>query len=83
MEDKKLKLAIRMLVKNVNLYSRNAEVAKKRNLLMIEQDYFSRILGIDEAIRYFGYTLKEDGRRADKEDGVGGIEYMHYKEIER
>ena len=83
MEKKELEFAIRMLVKNVNLYSRNAEVAKKRNLLMIEQDYFSRILGIDEAIRYFGYTLNEDGRRADSGEGIEPIEYMHYKAIER
>ena len=69
--------------KKVNYYSHEAERAKKRNLPMIEQDYFSRILGIDEAMRYFGYTLQEDGRRADCGESIEPIEYMHYKEIER
>ena len=82
MEKKELEFTIKMLVDNVNLYSREVEIAKKRNLPMIEQDYFSRILGIDTAMRYFGYTLQEDGRRADCKD-IEAIEYMHYKEIER
>ena len=82
MEKKELEFTIKMLVANVNLYSREVEIAKKRNLPMIEQDYFSRILGIDTAMRYFGYTLQEDGRRVDCKD-IEAIEYMHYKEIER
>ena len=83
MTEKELGIVIRLLVENVNLYSREVEIAKKRNLPMIERDYFSRILGIDTAMRYFGYTLQEDGRRADCGEGIEPIEYMHYKEIER
>ena len=83
MEKKELEFTIKMLVDNVNLYSREVEIAKKRNLPMIEQDYFSRILGIDTAMRYFGYTLQEDGRRADCREGIEPIEYMHYKVIKR
>ena len=83
MTEKELEIVVRLLVENVNLYSRTAERAKKRNLPMIEQDYFSRILGIGIAISYFGYTLEEDERRVDKKDGVGAIEYMHYKAIKR
>ena len=83
MEKKELEFAIRMLVENVNLYSCTAERAKKRNLPMIEQDYFSRILGIDKAMFYFGYTLEEDGRRADCVEGADPMEYMHYKAIKR
>ena len=83
MTEKELKIVVRLLVENVNLYSRTAERAKKRNLPMIEQDYFSRILGIGKAISYFGYTLEEDGRRADSVEGADPMEYMHYKAIER
>ena len=82
MEKKELEFAIRLLVENVNLYSYTAERAKKRNLPMIEQDYFfSRILGIDKAMFYFGYTLEEDGRRVDCGAGIEPMEYMHYKAI--
>ena len=83
MEEKKLGIAIEMMVDDVNWYSFNAERAKKRNLPMIEQDYFSRILGIGKAISYFGYTLEEDGRRVDCGAGIEPIEYMHYKAIKR
>ena len=46
MEEKKLELAIAMMLKEVNVYSRYVEKAKAKNLPMIEQDYFSRILGL-------------------------------------
>ena len=82
MEDKKLELAIRRMVSSVNLYSKYSEIVKKKKLAFIsERDYFSRILGIRDAMFYLGYRLEEDGKRADREDGVGGIEYMHYKAI--
>ena len=83
MTEKELEIVVRLLVENVNLYSRTAERAKKRNLPMIERDYFSRILGIDLAMFHLGYKLEKDGKRADREDGVGAIEYMHYKAIKR
>ena len=83
MEEKKLELAIRNMVAEVNLYSRYVERAKIKNLPMIERDYFSRILGIDLAMFHLGYKLEKDGKRADREDGVGAIEYMHYKAIKR
>ena len=40
MTEKELEIVVRLLVENVNLYSRTAERAKKTNLPMIEQDYF-------------------------------------------
>ena len=83
MEEKKLELAINSMVGEVNLYSRYVEMAKIKNLPMIEQDYFSRILGIGKAISYFGYTLEEDGRRVDCGAGIEPMEYMHYKAIKR
>ena len=83
MEKKELEFAIRRMVGEVNLYSRYVERAKIKNLPMIERDYFSRILGIDLAMFYLGYKLEKDGKRADREDGVGAIEYMHYKAIKR
>ena len=83
MTEKELEIAVRLLVENVNLYSRTAEIAKKRNLPMIEQDYFSRILGIGKAISYFGYTLEEDERRVGCGEGIEPMEYMHYKVIKR
>ena len=30
---------------------------------------------------YLGYRLEEDGKSADREDGVDAIEYMHYKAV--
>ena len=81
MEEKKLELAINRMVKEVNLYSRNVERAKIKNLRLIEREYFSRSQGIGDAMFHLGYRLEEDGKRADREDGVGGIEYMHYKAI--
>ena len=81
MEDKKLELAIDRMVEEVNLYSRNVERAKIKNLPLIEREYFSRSQGIGDAMFHLGYRLEEDGKRADREDGVGGIEYMHYKAI--
>ena len=83
MEKKELEFAIRRMVDDVNICSRVAEKAKAMNLPMIEQDYFSRILGIDLAMFHLGYKLEKDGKRADREDGVGAIEYMHYKAIKR
>ena len=83
MTEKELEIAVRLLVENVNLYSRTAEIAKKRNLPMIEQDYFSRILGIDMALSHLGYILESDGIKADCGEGIEHIEYMHYKAIKR
>ena len=83
MEEKKLELAINRMVEDVNLYSRNIERAKIKNLPLIEREYLSRSQGIADAMFHLGYRLEEDGKRADMEDGVGGIEYMHYKAIKR
>ena len=84
MKEKKLELAINRMVLDVNLYSKYLEMAKQKNLPMIvERDYLSRNLGIRDAMFNLGYRLEEDGKRADREDGVGAIEYMHYKAIER
>ena len=83
MTEKELEIAVRLLVENVNLYSRTAEIAKKRNLPIIEQDYFSRILGLHRLMFHLGYTLEHDGKRADCGEGADPIEYMHYKAIER
>lgn len=82
MEEKKLELAIKRMVEDVNLYSKYLEMAKQKNLpFIVERDYSSRNLGIRDSMFYLGYRLEEDGKRADREDGVGGIEYMHYKAI--
>lgn len=81
MEEKKLKLAIDRMVEDVNLYSRYVERAKIKNLPLIEREYFSRNQGIADAMFNLGYRLEEDGIRADSEDGVGAIEYMHYKAV--
>ena len=78
MGEKDLAFAIRMMVAYVNLYSRTAEKARKKNLPMMEQSYFYRILGIDKALDCLGYRLEEDGNRADGESEES-IEYMHYK----
>ena len=78
MGEKELEFAIKLMVANVNLYSRTAEKARQKNLALIEQDYFSRILGVEKAISYLGYKLEEEGVRADGESGEP-IEYMHYK----
>ena len=83
MEEKKLEFAINRMVENVNYYSHEAERAKKKNLHETEKYYFYKILGIAEAISYLGYTLDEDGKRADCGEGADPIEYMHYKAIER
>ena len=83
MTEKELEIVVRLLVENVNLYSRTAERAKKRNLHMIEQDYFSRILGMDMALSHLGYILEADGIKADCGKGIEHIEYMHYKAIKR
>ena len=82
MKKSEMKIAIEMMVDDVNWYSFSAERAKKRNLPMIEQDYFSRILGVDMALSHLGDTLENDGIRTDCKD-VEAIEYMHYKAIER
>ena len=81
MEEKKLELAINRMVEDVNLYSRNVERAKIKNLRLIEREYFSRSQGIGDAMFHLGYRLEEDGKRADREDGVDAIEYMHYKAV--
>ena len=73
MEEKKLELAINRMVEDVNLYSRNVERAKIKNLPLIEREYFSRSQGIGDAMFHLGYRLEEDG--------VGAIEYMHYKAV--
>ena len=83
MEEKKLKLAIDRMVEEVNLYLRNLERAKIKNLPMIEKEYSSRILGIRDTMFHLGYTLVHDGKRADCGEGADPIEYMHYKAIER
>ena len=73
-----MKLAIDRMVEDVNLYSRNVERAKIKNLPLIEREYFSRNLGIRDAMFHLGYRLVEDGKRADRKNG---LEYMHYKAI--
>ena len=78
MEEKKLELAINRMVEEVNLYSRNVERAKIKNLRLIEREYFSRSQGIGDAMFHLGYRLEEDGKRADKKNG---LEYMHYKAV--
>ena len=84
MEEKKLELAINRMVLDVNLYSKYLEIAKQKNLpFIVERDYRSRNLGIRDSMFYLGYRLEEDGKRADKEDCVDAIEYMHYKAIKR
>ena len=80
MKKSEMEIAIEMMVDDVNWYSFSAERAKKRNLPMIEQDYFSRILGLHRLMFHLGYTLEHDGKRADCGEG---IEYMHYRAIER
>ena len=77
-----MEVAIRMMVAYSKLYSCTAEKAKKKNLTLIEQDYFSRILGIEKALYCLGYKLEEEGIRADGE-GEESIEYMHYKVSKR
>ena len=83
MKKSEMKIAIEMMVDDVNMYSFNAERAKKRNLPMIEQDYLSRILGMDMALSHLGYILEADGIKADCGEGIEHIEYMHYKAIKR
>ena len=76
--EKKLELAIDRIVEDVNLYSRYVERAKIKNLPLIEREYFSRIQGIRDAMFHLGYRLIEDGKRADRKNG---LEYMHYKAV--
>ena len=78
MEEKKLELAINRMVEEVNLYSRNVERAKIKDLPLIEREYFSRSQGIADAMFHLGYRLEEDGKRADRKNG---LEYMHYKAV--
>ena len=82
MEEKKLRFAISMMVRDVNIFSRFAERAKAMNLPRNEQDYFSMINGIERAMIHLGWTLEEDGERVDCKDAEH-IEYMHYKAIKR
>ena len=81
MEEKKLGFAIDRMVGDVNIYSRYVERARIKNLPLIEREYLSRNQGIADAMFHLGYRLKEDGKRAYRKDGVGGIEYMHYKAV--
>ncbi|MDY4831864.1 MAG: hypothetical protein SO161_04960 [Treponema sp.] len=83
MKRSEIEFIIEDMIEDVNDCSRRAENAKAMNLPMIEQNYFSRILGLYRLMLHLGYTLEHDGKRADREDGVGGIEYMHYKAIKR
>lgn len=83
MEKKELELEISKIVNDANICSRAIERAKERNLSLIEQDYFHCFLEIDKDLFYLGYTLEEDGKRADCGEGADPIEYMHYKAIER
>ena len=83
MKKSEMEIAIEKMVDDVNWYSFSAERAKKRNLPMIEQDYFSRILGMDKALFHLGYILESDGIKADCGKGIEHIEYMHYKAIKR
>ena len=83
MKKSEMEIAIEKMVDDVNWYSFSAERAKKRNLPMIEQDYFSRILGMDKALFHLGYILESDGIKADCGEGIEHIEYMHYKAIKR
>lgn len=76
--EKKLKLAIDRMIEDVNLYSRNVERAKIKNIPLIEREYFSRIQGIRDSMFHLGYRLIEDGKRADRKNG---LEYMHYKAV--
>ena len=78
MEEKKLELAINRMVLDANIYSKNLEIAKKKNLPLIEREYSSRNLGIRDAMFHLGYRLEEDGKRADRKNG---LEYMHYKAV--
>ena len=83
MKRSEMEFIIDRMVEEVNLYLRNLERAKIKNLPMIEQEYSSRILGIRDAMFHLGYTLVHDGKRADCGEGADPIEYMHYKAIER
>lgn len=82
MEEKELELAINRMVENVNLYSKYLEIAKQKKIpFIVDRDFSSRNLGIRDAMFHLGYRLEEDGIRADSEDGVGAIEYMHYRAV--
>ena len=78
-EDKKMELAIRRMVAEVNLNSKYLEIARKKNIpFIVERDYSSKNLGIRDAMFHLGYRLEEDGKRADRKNG---LEYMHYKAV--
>ena len=83
MEKKELEFKISRIVNDANICSRAIERAKERNLSLTEQDCFYCFLEIDKALFYLGYTLEEDGRRADCVEGADPMEYMHYKAIKR
>ena len=82
MKKSEMEFAIAMMVKDANINSRYLEIAKAKNLPIMENGYFSLILGINQAMFHLGYQLEGDGRRADCEDAEN-IEYMHLKAIER
>ena len=83
MKRSEMEFIIEDMIEDVNDCSRRAENAKVMNLPMIEQDYFSRILGVDMALSHLGYILESDGIKADCGKGIEHIEYMHYKAIKR
>ena len=83
MKRSEMEFIIEDMIEDVNDCSRRAENAKAMNLPMIEQNYFSRILGLYRLMFHLGYTLEHDGKRADCGEGADPIEYMHYKAIER
>ena len=82
MKKSEMEFAIAMMVKDANINSRYLEIAKAKNLPIMENGYFSLILGINQAMFHLGYQLEGDGRRANCEDAEN-IEYMHLKAIER
>ena len=82
MKKSEMEFAIAMMVKDANINSRYLEIAKAKNLPIMENGYFSLILGINQAMFHLGYQLEGDGRRVDCEDAEN-IEYMHLKAIER
>lgn len=83
MRKREMEVAIEILVENVNDYSCEVEKAKTKNLSLTEQYYSSRILEIEKALFHLGYTLEEDGNRADCGESEESIEYMHYRASKR
>ena len=82
LESINVEFALKMMVKDANINSRYLEITKAKNLPIMENGYFSLILGINQAMFHLGYELEGDGRRVDCEDAEK-IEYMHLKAVER